>query len=61
MSENTEQQLPPPLGEHYTQVTKPCDICSKENKRLAIFTTVGGVLLGLSFAHLYLDLVQLVR
>jgi len=42
MSEDTEQQLPPPLGEHYSHVTKPCDECSNETKRLAVMAGVGG-------------------
>ena len=44
MSEETDNLIPPPLGEHYGHVTKPCDECAAETKRLALMAGVGGFL-----------------
>ena len=51
MSDETTS-IPPPMGEHYGHVTKPCDTCSQETKRLALLAGGAGFLLGLSLIGL---------
>ena len=51
MSDETTS-TPPPMGEHYGHVTKPCDKCSEETKRLAYLAGGAGFLLGLGLIGL---------